>query len=84
MAPYTRMPSMSANENNIIYSNSMKYNRNHLITRLLSGITNDELEKLTQIREEAKRSIPAPRIKKQAASSNSKNRKYSQTYGRLF
>ena len=43
----------------------MKYNRNHLIRRLLSGITNDELEKLVQIREEAKRSIPTPRIKKQ-------------------
>ena len=65
MAPYTSMPSMSANENNILYSNSMKYNRNHLIRRLLSGITNDELEKLIQIWEEAKRPIPAPRIKKQ-------------------
>ena len=43
----------------------MKYNRNHLIRRLLSGITNDELEKLVQIREEAKRPIPAPRIRKQ-------------------
>ena len=43
----------------------MKYNRNHLIKRLLSGITNDELEKLVQIREEAERPIPAPRIKKQ-------------------
>ena len=43
----------------------MKYNRNNLIRRLLSGITNDELEKLVQIREEAKRPIPAPRIKKQ-------------------
>ena len=43
----------------------MKYNRNHLIKRLLSGITNDQLEKLVQIQEEAKRLIPTPRIKKQ-------------------
>ena len=43
----------------------MKYNRNHLIKRLLSGITNDQLEKLVQIQEEAKRPIPTPRIKKQ-------------------
>ena len=60
----------------------MKYNRNHLIRRLLSGITNDELEKLVQIREEAKRPIPAPRIRKQRPVS--KNKKYSETYGRLF
>ena len=45
----------------IIYSNSMKTNRNELIRRLLSGITNDELQNLVRVREEAGRSIPAMR-----------------------
>ena len=50
-----------SNENNIIYSNSMKTNRNELIRRLLSGVTDDELENLVRLREEARRPIPAPR-----------------------
>ena len=45
----------------IIYSNSMKTNRNELIRRLLSGVTDDELENLVRVREEARRPIPAPR-----------------------
>ena len=39
----------------------MKANRNELIRRLLSGITNDELENLVRVREEARSPIPAPR-----------------------
>ena len=49
------------NKNKIIYSNSMKTNRNELIRRLLSGVTDDELENLVRVREEARRPIPAPR-----------------------
>ena len=39
----------------------MKTNRNELIRRLLSGVTDDELENLVRLREEARRPIPAPR-----------------------
>ena len=39
----------------------MKTNRNELIRRLLSGVTDDELEHLVRVREEARRPIPAPR-----------------------
>ena len=39
----------------------MKTNRNELIRRLLSGITNDELQNLVQVREEARRHIPTMR-----------------------
>ena len=39
----------------------MKTNRNELIRRLLSGVTDDELENLVRVREEARRPIPAPR-----------------------
>ena len=39
----------------------MKTNRNELLTRLLSGVTEDELENLVRVREEARRPIPAPR-----------------------
>ena len=39
----------------------MKTNRNELIRRLLSGITNDELQNLVRVREEARRPIPTPR-----------------------
>ena len=39
----------------------MKTNRNELIRRLLSGITNDELQNLVRVREEAGRPIPTPR-----------------------
>ena len=45
----------------------MKTNRNELIRRLLSGITNDELQNLVQVREEARRHIPAMRGEKQDA-----------------
>ena len=51
MASYTSMQMVRSNENNIIYSNNMKTNRNELIRRLLSGITNNELENLVQVRE---------------------------------
>ena len=39
----------------------MKTNRNELVRRLLSGVTDDELENLVRLREEARRPIPAPR-----------------------
>ena len=39
----------------------MKTNRNELVRRLLSGVTDDELENLVRLREEARRSIPVPR-----------------------
>ena len=39
----------------------MKTNRNELIRRLLSGVTDDELENLVRSQEEARRPIPAPR-----------------------
>ena len=45
----------------IIYSNNMRTNRNELIRRSLSGITNEERENLVQVREEARRHIPIPR-----------------------
>ena len=38
----------------------MKTNRNELIRRLLSGVTDDELENLVRVREEPRRPIPAP------------------------
>ena len=60
-APYTCMQMARSNKNNIIYSSSMKTNGNELIRRLLSGVTDDELENLVRVREEARRPIPAPR-----------------------
>ena len=39
----------------------MKTNGNELIRRLLSGVTDDELENLVRLREEAGLPIPAPR-----------------------
>ena len=39
----------------------MKTNRNELIRRLLSGVTDDELENMVRVREEARRPIPTPR-----------------------
>ena len=57
----TKMVRSNENKNKIIYSNSMKTNRNELIRRLLSGVTDDELENLVRVREEARRPIPAPR-----------------------
>ena len=63
MALYYSMKMVRSNENKnkIIYSNSMKTNRNELIRRLLSGVTDDELENLVRVREEARRPTPAPR-----------------------
>ena len=61
IASHTSMQMVRSNKNNIIYSNSMKTNRNELIRRLLSGVTDDELENLVRLREEARRPIPAPR-----------------------
>ena len=57
----TKMVRSNKNKNKIIYSNSMKTNRNELIRRLLSGVTDDKLENLVRVREEARRPIPAPR-----------------------
>ena len=59
IAPHTSMQMVSSNKNNIIHSNSMKSSRNELIRRLLSGVTDDELENLVTVREEARRPIPA-------------------------
>ena len=59
-APYTSTQIVLSNENNIVYPNSMKIDRNEFIT-LLSGVTDDELEHLGRVREEARRPIPAPR-----------------------
>ena len=61
IAPYTCIQMVRSNKNNITYGNSMKTNRNELIRRLLSGVTDDELENLVRVREEARRPIPAPR-----------------------
>ena len=63
IAPQTSMQMVRSHKNNIIYSHSMKTNRNELIRRLLSGLTDpdDELENLVRVREEARRPIPAPR-----------------------
>ena len=63
MALYRSMKMVRSNENKnkIIYSNSMKTNRNELIRRLLSGVMDDELANLVRVREEVRRPIPAPR-----------------------
>ena len=61
IASHTSMQMVRSNKNNFIYSNSMKNNRNELIRRLLSEITNDKLQNLVRVREEARRPIPAPR-----------------------
>ena len=59
MVLYYSMKIVRSNENKskIIYSNSMKTNCNELIRRLLSGVTDDELENLVRVREEARRPI---------------------------
>ena len=44
----------------MIYSNSMKTNRNEIIRRLLSGVRDDELRNLVRVREEARRPISTP------------------------
>ena len=61
IASHTSMQMVRSNKNNFIYSNSMKNNRNELIRRLLSEITNDKLQNLVRVREEARRPIPTPR-----------------------
>ena len=63
MALYCSMKMVRSNENKnkIMYSNSMKTNRNELIRRLSSGVTDDELENLVRVREEARRPTSAPR-----------------------
>ena len=61
IASHTSMQMVRSNKNNLIYSNSMKANRNELIRSLLSGITNDELQNLVRVREEARHPIPTPR-----------------------
>ena len=72
IASHTSMQMVRSNKNNFIYSNSMKTNRNELIRRLLSGITNDALQNLVRVREEARRPIPTPR-KKNSYSCPTKN-----------
>ena len=56
-----KMVRSNENKNKIKYSNSMKTNRNELIRRLLSGVTDDEVENLVRVREEARRPIPDPK-----------------------
>ena len=51
IALHTSMQMVRSNKNNIIYSNNMKTNRNELIRRLLSGLTDSELENLVRVRE---------------------------------
>ena len=52
---------MMRSEKKIIYSNSMKTSRNELLRRLLSGLTDSELESLVKIREQKRLPIPTPR-----------------------
>ena len=52
---------MRSEEKKFIYSNSMKTSRNELLRRLLSGITDSELESLVKIREQKRRPVPTPR-----------------------
>ena len=51
---------MTRSNKKIIYSSSMKTNRNELIRRLLSELTEDELENLVRVREEVRCPMPAP------------------------
>ena len=46
---------------NFICGNNVRDNRNSLIRRLLSGITNEELENLVLVREGGRAPIPTPR-----------------------
>lgn len=45
----------------IYYSNNIMSNRNDLVRRLLSGITNSELQNFVRVREEARRPVPTMR-----------------------
>ena len=51
------MQKISADLKKMIYSNNILSNRNELVRRLLSGITNVELQNLVRVREEARRPI---------------------------
>ena len=64
MPLYSSMQNMNAGMKNI-YSNNTMSRRNELIRRLLSGLTDSELENLVRVREEA-RPIPAPRRQREA------------------
>ena len=74
IAPHTSMQMVRSNKNNIIYSNNMKTNRNELIRRLLSGLTDSELENLVRVREEAHpisvRRTPNSKAKKECTTIN--------------
>ena len=52
---------MRSEEKKFIYTNSMKTSRNELLRRLLSGLTDSELESSVKIREQKRRPIPTPR-----------------------
>ena len=58
IAAHISIQMVRSNKNNFIYSNNMKTNRNEHIIRLLSGITNDELQTLVRKR------IPTPAPRK--------------------
>ena len=59
---------ISGSNEKIICSNSNDImNGNQLIRRLLYGLTDSELKNLVQVREEARRTIPAPRRKQKEA-----------------
>ena len=55
------LPLLLPKEKKFIYSNNMKDNRNSLMRRLLSGITNEEHENRVRVREEARSAIPTMR-----------------------
>ena len=55
------MPMCSEMREKIRYSNNIMSNRNEFDRRLLSGITNSELQNLVRVREEARRPIPTMR-----------------------
>ena len=47
------MQNINADMKNFIYSNNIMSRRNELIRRLLSGLTDSELENLIRVKEEA-------------------------------
>ena len=61
------MQNINADMKNFFYSNNIMSRRNELIRRLLSGLTDSELENLVRVREEAhpisvrRPPIPKPR-----------------------
>ena len=56
----------------------MRDNRNSLIKRLLSGITNEELENLVRVREGGRAPIPTPRSNVQLCKPNPASRRKKQ------